>query len=179
MSNSRVLNESLPNVVAVKGLERNGPPEFSETDFDGWLMFLKAHLGRIGGADDALQEDYPTTLTDEDGEELDHPNCAQMRELEALQEEWKIKNRICYGAVMDVYYKNTNARRIAKRCKTNVAKTLVEILRKRFQIIQDNVKQVEITIFNTMSIKPDETTGNFMDRLIEQAEKLADMGEEV
>ncbi len=30
-----------------------------------------------------------------------------------------------------------------------------------------------------MCIKPDETTGNFMDRLIKQAEKLADMGEEV
>jgi hypothetical protein len=30
-----------------------------------------------------------------------------------------------------------------------------------------------------MSIKPDESTGNFIDRLIEQAEKLADMGEEV
>jgi hypothetical protein len=174
-----MLNESLPNMVAGKGLERNGPPEFSETDFDGWLMFLKAHLGRIGGADDALQEDYPTTLVDEDGEEVDHPNRAQLRELEVLQEEWKVKNRVCYGAIMDVCYKNSNAKRIAKRCKTNVAKTLIEMLRKRFQIIQDNVKQAEITLFNTMTIKSDETTGSFMDRLIEQAEKLSDMGEEV
>ena len=142
-------------------------------------MFLKAHLGRIGGADDALEQDYPTTLLDDDGEELDTLNRTQMRELEVLQEEWKAKNRICYGTIMDVCYKNTNARRIAKRCKTNVAKTLLEMLKERFQIIQDNVKQAEITIFNTMSIKPDESTGNFMDRLIEQAEKLADMGEEV
>ncbi len=52
--------------------------------------------------------------------------------------------------------------------------------KKRFQIIPDNAKQAEITIFNTiMSIKPNKTTGNFMDRLIEQAEKLADMGEEM
>ncbi len=64
---------------------------------------------------------------------------------------------------------------MAKRCKSNVAKTLVDILKKRFQAIQDNVKQAEITIFNTMSIKPDETTGNFMDRLIEQSEKLANI----
>ncbi len=95
MSTPRILTESLLNMVADKGLERNSHPEFSENDFDGWLMFLKAHLRKIGGADDALlEEDYPTTLTDEDGEELDHPNRAQMKELEVLQEEWKIKNRI-------------------------------------------------------------------------------------
>jgi hypothetical protein len=174
-----MLESSLPNMVAGKGSERNGPPEFSESDFDGWLLFLKAHLGRMGGADDALEQDYPTTLVDDDGEEIEHPNRPQMRELELLQEEWKVKNRICYGAIMDVCYKNPNAKRVAKRCKSNVAKTLIEMLKKRFQIIQDNVKQSEITIFNTMSIKADETTGSFMDRLIEQAEKLADMGEEV
>jgi hypothetical protein len=49
-------------------------------------MFLKAHLGKIGGADDALEEDYPTTLLDEDGEELDTLNRAHIRELEVLQE---------------------------------------------------------------------------------------------
>ncbi len=102
MSTSRVFNESLPNMVAGKGLERNGPPEFNETDFNGWVMFLKAHLGRIGGADDALEQDYPTTLLDDDGEELDTLNRTQMRELEVLQEEWKAKNMICYEAIMDV-----------------------------------------------------------------------------
>ncbi len=81
---------------------------------------------------------------------------------------------------MDVCFKNPNARRVAKRCKSNVAKTLVEMLRNRFQIIQDNVKQSEITLlFNTMTIRPDETTGSVMDRVIEQAEKLGDMEEEV
>jgi hypothetical protein len=71
MSVSCMLNESLPNTVAGKGLDRNSPLEFNETDFDGCLMFLKSHLRRIGRADDALEEDYPTTLMDEDGEELD------------------------------------------------------------------------------------------------------------
>jgi hypothetical protein len=80
---------------------------------------------------------------------------------------------------MNVCYKNFNAKRIAKRCETNVAKTLIEMLRKRFQIIQDNVREAEIALFNTMTIKPDETTGSFMDRFIEQAEKLSDMEEEV
>jgi hypothetical protein len=80
---------------------------------------------------------------------------------------------------MNVCYKNNNVRRIAKRCKTNVAKTQLEMLKKRFQTIQDNIKQSEITIFNTMSIKPDKTTGNFMNRLLEQTEKLSDMGKEV
>jgi hypothetical protein len=105
---------------------------------------------------------WSTTLVDEDGEEFDHLNLTQERELETLQEEWKVKNRICYGAIMDI-----NARRIAKRYKTNVAKTLVEMLRNRFQNVQDNVKQSEITHFNTMRIKPDETTGSFIDRIIE------------
>ncbi len=116
---------------------------------------------------------------DEDREELDNLNRTEERELETLQEEWKIKNRICYEAIMDVCFKNPDARRVGKRCKSNVAKTLVKMLKNRFQIIQDNVKQSEITLFNTMTIKPDETPGSFMDRVIEQAEKLADMGEEV
>lgn len=85
-----------------------------------------------------LEEDYPTTLVDENNEELDHPNRAQMRELEHLQEDWKVKNRICYGVIMNVSYKNLNAKRIAKICKkTKVAKTLIEMLKKIFQIIQD------------------------------------------
>jgi hypothetical protein len=150
MSVSRMLESSLPKMVAGKGSERNGPPGFSETDFDGWLLFPKAHLGKFAGVDDALEQDCPTSLLDEDGEEFDHLTRAQERELETLQEEWKNKNRICYAAIMDVCFKNPNARRVAKRCKSNVAKTLVEMLRSRFQIIQDNVKQSEITFFNTM-----------------------------
>ena len=80
---------------------------------------------------------------------------------------------------MDVCYRNQNARKIAKRYKGNNAKELLEMLKKRFQVIQDNVKQSETTIFNTMSIKTDESTGAFVDRLIEQADKLEDMGEAV
>ncbi len=75
---------------------------------------------------------------------------------------------------MNVCFKNPNARRVAKRCKSNVIKTLVDRLKKRFQVIQEIVKQAEITLVNTtMCIKSDETTGNFMNRLIEQAEKVA------
>lgn len=37
-------------MVASKGSlsrsERSGPPEFFETDFDGWIVFMKAHLDR-------------------------------------------------------------------------------------------------------------------------------------
>ncbi len=65
-----MLESSLPNMVVGKGSERKGPPEFSETDFDGWLLLMKAHLGRFGGANDVLEQDCPTTLVDEDGEEL-------------------------------------------------------------------------------------------------------------
>jgi hypothetical protein len=61
-----------------------------------------------------------------------------------------------------------------QRCKNSSGN-----VEKKVSNFQDNVKQAEITIFNTMSIKLEETTGNFMDRLIEQAEKLVDMGEEV
>lgn len=63
---------------------------------------------------------------------------------------------------MEPSCKNPNA----KRCKTSVAKTLFKILKKRFQIIEDNIKQAKINILNIASIKPDETTRSFMDRLI-------------
>jgi hypothetical protein len=62
-----MLESSLPNMVAGKGSERNGLPEFNETDFHGWLLFMKAHLGKFGEADDALEQVCPTTLLDEDG----------------------------------------------------------------------------------------------------------------
>lgn len=39
-------------------------------------------------------------LVDDDGEEVDHSSRAQIRKLELLQEDWKAKNRICYGAIM-------------------------------------------------------------------------------
>ena len=78
---SHMQDSLLWNTVAGKGFERNSLPEFSETDFDGWLLFLKAHLGKMGEADDTLEQDYRTILVDENGEELDHPHCAQMREL--------------------------------------------------------------------------------------------------
>jgi hypothetical protein len=45
---------------------------------------MKAHLGRLGGANDALEQDCPTTLVDEDGEELDHLTRIQERKLETL-----------------------------------------------------------------------------------------------
>jgi hypothetical protein len=44
-------------------------------------------------AEDAMEEDYPTTLVNENGEEMDHPNCLQMRELELLHEDWNKKTR--------------------------------------------------------------------------------------
>ena len=80
---------------------------------------------------------------------------------------------------MNVCWRNPTSRKIAKRCKENNAKALLKDLQKRFQVIQDNVKQAETTAFNMMAIKAEETTGAFLDRLIEQADKLEDMGEHV
>ncbi len=50
MSLSRMQESLLPNMVAGKGFEQNDPLEFNEADFDSWLLFMKTHLGRYGGA---------------------------------------------------------------------------------------------------------------------------------
>ncbi len=80
MSLSRMLENTFPNMVAGKTSKRNGPPEFSEGDFDGWLLFMKVHLGRFAGVDDALEQDFPTSLVDEDGEEIYHLKRTQERD---------------------------------------------------------------------------------------------------
>jgi hypothetical protein len=110
---SRMLESLLLNMVAGKGSKRNGPPEFSETNFYGSFLFMKAHLGRFRGADDALEQEYPTTLADENGEEFDCLSRSQERELEILQEKCKLKNWVCSKAITDACFKNLNARRVA------------------------------------------------------------------
>jgi hypothetical protein len=65
-------------MIAGKGFERSGPPEFNETDCDGGLLFMKAYSGKFG-ANDALEQDFPTTLVDEDGEERDRFTRPQER----------------------------------------------------------------------------------------------------
>jgi hypothetical protein len=48
-----MLKNFLPNMVAGKGFKKNGPPEFSDINFDGCILFMKAHLGRMEEADNA------------------------------------------------------------------------------------------------------------------------------
>ncbi len=64
------------------------------------------------------EQDYPTTLVDDNEEELDHLNRTQERGLETLQEEWKVKNRVCYEAIMDVCLKNGQTMQI--KCGKNL-----------------------------------------------------------
>ena len=91
MSNSKLLAELIPNMVAGKGSlsgsGKNGPPEFSETDFDGWVVFMKAHLGRYDRADEALETDYPEDLLDDDGEPMNLNIKKNVDALEELQQE--------------------------------------------------------------------------------------------
>jgi hypothetical protein len=107
---------------------------------------MKAHLGRYDRADEALEMDYPEELLDDDGEPMSLSTKKNAGALEELQEKWKVKNQICYGLLMDVCWRNPTARKIAKRCKENNAKALLKDLQKRFQVIQDNVKQAETLI---------------------------------
>ncbi len=123
MSNSKLLAELIPNMVAGKdslsGSGKSGPSKFSETNFDGWVVFMKALLGRYDRADEALEMDYPKELLDDDGEPMSLSTKKNAEALEQLQEKWKVKNQICFGLLMNVCWRNSTARKIAKRCKEN------------------------------------------------------------
>jgi hypothetical protein len=56
--------------------------------------------------------DYLTNLEEDHEDKLAHLSHPQEREL--FQEDWKIKNTACYGAIIDVCFKNSKARRVAK-----------------------------------------------------------------
>ena len=80
---------------------------------------------------------------------------------------------------MGICLLNTKPKIVVKQYKGENALELLDLLKKRFQIVQDNVKQAETTVFNTMSMKENESTAAFVNRLIDQVETLASMGEEV
>jgi hypothetical protein len=52
----------------------------------------------------ALEKDYPTTIVDEDGEELNTLNRTQIRELAVLQEDWKVNKT---GSPMELSWTST------------------------------------------------------------------------
>jgi hypothetical protein len=60
-----------------------------------------------------------------------------------------------------------------------LAALVVKTLKDRFKVVQQSLKQAEITKFNTMVLKPGETCCRFVDKVKEQANKLANMGKKV
>ncbi len=60
-----------------------------------------------------------------------------------------------------------------------MAALVVKTLRDRFKVVQQSLKQAEITKFNTMVLEPGEICCRFVDKVKKQANKLANMGEKV
>ena len=135
MSTSRVAKESLPNMVAGKGFERFGPPDFTETDFDGWVLFLRAYLGRFDRAHLALDQEYPEEVVDEDGSEIQNPTKRQVEALEESQAQWITRNQLCYSTIMGICLLNTKSKIVVKQYKGENARELLDLLKKRFQIV--------------------------------------------
>ncbi len=72
---------------------------------------------------------------------------------------------------------NANASRVMTAYKGTVAYVLLKNFGERFRIIQQSVKQAEISKFNNnIVMEQSETCSNFVDRVKEQAFKLENMG---
>lgn len=72
----------------------SAPPDFLKTDFDVWVVFRKAQLGRYDRADEALETDY---LLVYDGDRLNLNHKKNPVALEAIQEKWKVKSDLLWN----------------------------------------------------------------------------------
>ena len=156
-----------------------GAPRFDEADFDGWVIFLKAFLMKFDRGDLALSDPMPMRETDDGGSDVEYDDEEEEAAYQKSKQRWLTRNMNAYSFIMDSCLHHQTARKVAKAYKGTMAKVLLKNLGERFKIIQQNVKQAEITKFNTMCMEKGETCSQFVDRVKEQADRLENMGEKV
>jgi hypothetical protein len=130
-------------------------------------------------ADLALTEPMPTRETDGDGEEIEFDDEEEEAKFQKRKKKWLTRNYQAYSFLMEACMNHPSARLVAKGQTSAMAKVLLKNLGERFKIVQQSVKQSEISKFNTLVMEQGETCSNFVDRVKEQAQKLDNMGEKV
>ncbi len=104
---------------------------------------------------DRTSEPIPMRETDDGGSNVEYDD-------EEKEAAYQNSNQRC---IMNSCLHHQTARKVAKAYKGTMAKVLLMNLGERFKIIQQNVKQAEITKFNTRCMKKSETCSQFVDRV--------------
>ena len=154
-------------------------PKFDDSDFDGWLIFLKAFLMKFDRADVAFIEPMPMRDMDQDGEEYPFDDPVEESAYQKKREKWVDRNTTAYSYLVEACIPHNTAKLVVKSYSGTIAAVLLKRLKDRFKNVQQTVKQSEITKFNTLVMEPGETCCTFVDRVKEQAQKLENMGEKV
>ncbi len=76
-------------------------PKFDESDFDGWVLFMKAPLRKFDRTDLALSDPMPRKEVDDDGEEVDFSDSNDEELFPKKLTKWSTRNDQAYSLIME------------------------------------------------------------------------------
>jgi hypothetical protein len=158
-----LLSNMVAGNIGVGAGRFGGVPKFDESDFDGWVLFMKASLRKFDRADLALTDPMPRKEVDDDGEEVDFSDSDDEELFQKKLTKWSTRNDQAYSLIMEACLNHPSAKLVAKAHPEPDAASLLKHLGERFKIIQQSVKQSEISKFNNMVMEAGETCSTFVD----------------
>ncbi len=149
--------------------------------FKIWLKFFKSFLMRKDRAHLCLLQDCPKHFSDLDGQV---PKNAPMTEKQAkllknARKRWVHRNEIAFSYLMEVCNSHQKASNIAALYEGNNARELLKKLEDRFENVEKNTIQSEVSKFNSMEITCSQTGAEFVEEIEKQAKVLEDLGQTV
>ena len=149
--------------------------------FKIWLKFFKSFLMRKERAHLCLLQDCPQHVSDLDDR---FPKDAPMTEKQTklVKNEiklWIHRNEIAFSYLMEVCNAHQKASNIAALYEGNSARELLKKLEDRFENVEKNTIQSEVSKFNSMEITSSQTGAEFVEEIEKQAKVLEDLGQTV
>jgi hypothetical protein len=103
----------------------------------------------------------------------------QKAKVRSARKKWRKRNEVAYSFAMEVCNQHETAKTIAALYSGTSAKGLIERLRERFENVEKNTIQSEISKFNSMHILPQQSSAEYVDDIERQARVLEDLGQQV
>ena len=164
----------------------SGPPSIDEKNIILWLFRMRNYLRGTEQAHLAIDQEKPV-LNQEALNALLNPNgneTPRSKEFQKAHDDavklWTERNDIAWGKISVAIGNSPTALQIAISCpNTDTAKDLLDRLRNRFHVVDNNIIQAAISDFNSMKILNGEQGQSFVNRLVEKKMILASYGREI
>ena len=155
----------------------SGFPFFQEDNYLGWLVHYKALLRSPNyplGTQDALYEEFPKPPMDNT---VDPPvplvmSQADRAALKRRQDEWIVKDNICFSTLMKALIKNHKTRRMVEAGNFAHAYQIIRVLERRYNTHDQAAKSALTLAFHSLKQETGESGAEFVDRINAAAMKF-------